>query len=160
MLHPEIYTCLMLLNTRDGVCRTKGLFVYEEVSDNKSHCEMDLIEEKYSGRTISPQQISQDPGRYILCFPFYDMKHLLDIAPESCSYIYSSSEAYSEDQEINHLKLFNWLRYFNTLTYGIQLNKEDGNPVVKTEPGYHASGHISPKELERFIQQNDRFQTL
>ena len=107
----DIYM-LNAIEYTDGVCRTKGLFVYEEVSDNKSHCEMDRIEEKYSGRTISPQQISQDPGRYILCFSFYDMKHLLDIAPESCSYIYSSSEAYSEDQEIDPFKTIQLAKIF------------------------------------------------
>jgi hypothetical protein len=33
---------------------------------------------------------------FILCFSFFDMKHLLDIKPEGGTYIYSACEAFNE----------------------------------------------------------------
>jgi len=41
------------------------------------------------------------------------MPNLLDITIEDGAYIYSTSEAFPEEQKIDTLRLFNWLNYFN-----------------------------------------------
>ncbi|WP_231844873.1 MBL fold metallo-hydrolase [Methanocella arvoryzae] len=142
---------LAALECADGRCRMSNLLVYDAISDSKSGCDQRLVEREYADRLLSPMEISRNPGNYILCFSFYDMKHLLDIKPNDGLYIYSSSEAFSEEQEIDHLKLFRWLRHFNIETRGIRLATENGRPEITTEPGYHASGHIAGDELEKFI---------
>jgi ribonuclease J len=45
---------------------------------------------------IDSETVAKNPGNYILCLSFFDMKNLLDIKPEGGTCIYSACEAFSK----------------------------------------------------------------
>ncbi|MEM2070868.1 MAG: MBL fold metallo-hydrolase RNA specificity domain-containing protein, partial [Archaeoglobaceae archaeon] len=104
---------------------------------------------------VDPLEINRDPGGYILCFSFYDMKHLLDIKPDGGVYIYSSSEAHSEEQEFDFLRLQNWLKIFDFEIFGFEIVSEGGKLKPEFVKGYHASGHASKEDLKWIIDEID-----
>ncbi len=138
----------------DGVCRMDGVGIYNELKDRRSKWETLVVRERWGEQYIDPNEIRKNPRNYILCFSFYDMKNLLDIKPEGGAYIYSASEAFSEEQEFDFLRLYNWLRTFNLRVYGFKM-EEGGRAVPKFEKGYHASGHISREDLRWMIERID-----
>jgi ribonuclease J len=79
------------------------------------------------------------------------LKHLLDIRPESGTYIYSSSEAYSEEQDFDFLRLNSWLRLFSFEIRGFRIDQNG----LHFERGHHASGHASSEDLRRAIETAD-----
>ena len=83
--------------------------------------------------------IRKDPHMYIMCFSFFDMKHLLDIRPEGGSYIYSSFGAFEEEQEFDFVRLNNWLTHFNIKPYGFRIDNSSGRPRPVFTSGFHAS---------------------
>ncbi len=105
-----------------------------------------------SDRYVDPRDIRKDPENYILAFSLYDFPNLLDIKPNGGIYIYSSTEALSEEQELDFITLNNWLKRFNFVPRGFHINKE-GKPEF--EKGYHASGHASPEDLKKVIGEID-----
>ncbi len=102
------------------------------------------LEERY----VDPEEIKKNPENYILSFSLYDMPNLLDIKPRGGRYIYSSTEALTEEQELDFFTLYNWLRRFDFEIRGFSI--VDGK--LRFERGYHASGHASPEEIERIIE--------
>jgi len=68
----------------------------------------------------------------------------LDIEPEGAVYIYSSSEAPGEEQEIDMHRLWEWLKHFGMEVHGFRID-EVRRPHF--EKGLHASGHASPEDL-------------
>jgi ribonuclease J len=94
---------------------------------------------------IDAKQIQRDPGAYIVCISYWDIVNLVDFEPDGGTYIYSASEAYDEDQRIDHQRLVNWLNHFRLKTIGGLPNAEKGP--------YHASGHIDGPALEELIEQ-------
>ena len=56
------------------------------------------VRDRYAGRFVTPAEVRRAPGDFILCFSFWDIKNLIDIRPRGGRYVYSSSEAYSEEQ--------------------------------------------------------------
>ncbi|WP_456471942.1 MBL fold metallo-hydrolase, partial [Methanocaldococcus sp.] len=106
----------------------------------------------YESQVITPFEIRNNQENYILCFSFYDMPHLLDVNPNGGVYIYSSSEAFGEEQEFSFLRLWNWLKHFNFEIHGFKVNK-NGKPIF--EKGLHTSGHISKEEMRKVIEKID-----
>ena len=102
----------------------------------------DKLLEQHAAKFISASEIKARPGDFILCFSFWDINDLIDIAPQGGSYIYSSAEAHNEEQELDMWRLRNWLRHFD-MTFV-------GDP--ESEEGFHASGHASGPELLELIQ--------
>lgn len=98
-------------------------------------------------RTIDPAQVHADPGRFILCFSFWDMPELVDINPQGGLYIYSSSEAFNEEMEIDVMRLRAWLDHFGIRAVGLGYRKDGRWVVPDGEGGYHASGHASGPDL-------------
>ena len=139
----------------DGVSRMDGVGIYGELKDRREKWETQVVMDRWGESYTDPVEIRQDPDGYILCFSFYDMKHLLDIKPEGGSYIYSSSEAHSEEQEFDFLRLYNWLETFNFRVYGFEMVFEGERPEPRFVKGYHASGHASKDDLRRIIEQID-----
>lgn len=139
----------------DGVDRMEGLRIYRELKDRREKWETNVVMERWGELYVDPTEINRNPEGYILCFSFYDMKHLLDIKPEGGAYVYSSSEAFSEEQEFDFLRLYNWLRTFNFRVYGFEMAEEGGRLKPEFVKGYHASGHASKGDLRWIIESID-----
>ncbi|BAI61658.1 conserved hypothetical protein [Methanocella paludicola SANAE] len=135
-----------------GTCSTDGLLVYDELKDKKAcKYETETLAQDCPVEYVRNHEIKDNPDGYILCMSFYDIKQLLDIEPRGGAYIYSSSEAYSEEQEIDFEKLKNWLELFSIEPHGFTF--DNGKP--KFIKGFHASGHATGEELERVIDAVD-----
>ncbi|MGH7545898.1 MAG: MBL fold metallo-hydrolase [Gemmatimonadota bacterium] len=103
------------------------------------------IREKFASSLVTADDIRKDPGAYILCLSFWDISNLIDLQLERGTYIYSSSEAYDEEQAVDHNRLANWLEHFGFDVVG-------GLPGVEKEDHLHASGHIDGPSLEALIE--------
>ncbi|ENN96675.1 beta-lactamase domain-containing protein [Methanocaldococcus villosus KIN24-T80] len=125
--------------------------IYENLKATQYKWEEEILD-IYCNYIISPFEIRKNCENYILCFSFYDMPHLLDVNPDGGIYIYSSSEAFGEEQEFSFLRLWNWLKHFNFEIYGFKVD-ENGKPIF--EKGFHTSGHISKEGLRRVIEKID-----
>jgi len=147
---------LHAIECADGACRLGDARIYYEIKDrSRAKWETEIVMKKWGEKFVDPAEISRNPENYILCFSFYDMKHLLDIKPESGAYIYSSSEAFSEEQEFDFLRLHHWLNEFNLKVYGFKMVLREGKLAPEFIKGYHASGHASKEDLRWIIEQID-----
>lgn len=100
-----------------------------------------------AGRLVTPQDVAQDPGAYLLCFSLWDVNDLLDIpqeAREGGYYLYSNSRAYDEEQMVDLQRLRNWITHL-----GLTLI---GDPDGPSEHLLHVSGHAYPDDLVAFVQ--------
>ncbi len=146
---------LHAMECADGTCRMDDVRIYLELKQRTEKWEELVVRERWDENYVDPTEISKDQENYILCFSFYDMKHLLDIKPSGGAYIYSSSEAFSEEQEFDFLRLFNWLKEFNLKVYGFKMVLKGGKLIPEFIKGYHASGHVSKEDLRWIIEQVD-----
>lgn len=103
----------------------------------------DGIFDLFGGRLVKAASIRQNPGGYILCLSFWDITNLIDLEPEGGTYIYSSSEAYDEEQQFDHQRLTNWLKHFGMKSVGGLPGSEKGS--------FHASGHMDGPGMEWLI---------
>jgi len=143
---------LYTLQLVDGVNRLKNLKIYGNFKANRDKWESIVVWGNYGEQYVSPFEIRENQENYILCFSFYDMPHLLDIMPDGGTYIYSSSEAFGEEQVFSFLRLWNWLQHFGFEVYGFKVDRY-GRPIF--EKGFHSSGHISREELRKVIEEID-----
>ena len=120
-----------------------GFVLYQKARARVSGWEKKLLE-RHSARLVHADDIRRNPGDYILCFSFWDINELASIAPVPAVYIYSSSEAYDEEMEMDRKRLRNWLEHFEVDIHGLD-ETQDG-PL-------HASGHASGGELVELIRQ-------
>jgi ribonuclease J len=142
---------LHAMECADGVCRYLPVGIYRELTDqSRRKWESEVVETVAGEQYVSHLDIRNNPDGYILCFSFFDMKHLLDIKPDRGTYIYSSCEAFTEEMEIDFVRLGNWLERFGMQSSGFCIG-ENGKPEF--DPGYHASGHASRKDLAWVIDQ-------
>jgi ribonuclease J len=145
------------LSCVDGTCRMdQNLLVYKELKSRvRDKWETEVVLEKWGAKYISPETVQKNPDKMILCFSLFDLKHLLDIKPESGGYVYSSSEAYTEEQEIDFIRLNEWLNFFEIEPYGFKMQEKDGELRPFFEKEYHASGHLSTNDLHETITEID-----
>ena len=99
--------------------------------------------ERYGSRVVGAKEVRAEPESFILCFSFWDVNDLIDIEPKGGTYIYSSSEAYSEEQRLDLERLRNWLKHLGMTLIG---DPEGGNE------GLHSSGHASGPDLLEIIR--------
>ncbi|PLV59364.1 ribonuclease J [Thermotoga sp. KOL6] len=100
---------------------------------------------------IHPEEINFSPRDYAIVAGYWDFPHILDLDERILNgavYIHSTSEAYTEEQEIDARRFLNWIEYFNIKPRGIEKRNEK---VVFTKE-FHASGHVSPKSLKTLIE--------
>jgi len=96
-----------------------------------------IIEENYGNNIIDAGYVNKIQKEIVMVASLYDMNEMIEIKPMPGSvYILSSSEPFDEEMEISYDKLLNWLAH-----YGIPLYQA------------HASGHATPHELKRAIQE-------
>lgn len=113
------------------------------------------ILEKFEDQTVDPQEIAENPTSFILCFSFWDINNLLDINPRGGKYIYSTSEAFSEEQKLDVERLWQWLQFFDLETVGFSVEIKNGETQLNFKEGYHCSGHATPEELLEMIEKID-----
>jgi ribonuclease J len=136
-----------------GSCSTEGLRIYDEITDrSKRKWETEVVLDKYGDRYVDHATIRRSPERYILCFSFFDMKHLLDIKPQGGTYIYSSCEAFNEEMEIDFRRLWQWLQRFGIVSCGFSVDEKG---ELSFDGRYHASGHASGEDIAWAIEQID-----
>jgi len=149
---------LHAMGCAQGDCQMEkeDIAIYKELKDRKKiKWETETVMDKWDDRYISHTKISNDPGEYVLCFSFFDLKHLLDIKPNGGAYIYSSSESFSEEQDIDFVRLWKWLKSFNMKSYGFTMVGDGTKAKPDFPSGYHASGHASEREIEEVIDKVD-----
>ena len=132
---PRTDAALLLYNERKARDDTAHRTVYAE----------------YEKKLIGSDEISKRQGDFIVCFSFWDLNELIDIRPkQGCVYIYSSSEAYGEEQRADIRRLRNWLQHFDITPLGVP-DPDTGVPLPG-ETGLHASGHATARDLLEMIQ--------
>jgi ribonuclease J len=148
---------LYALYTVDGVKRWEGVRVYDEIVDHrKRKWEAELVVPLAGDMYTKHDAIRRDPGRYILCFSFFDMNHLLDIKPGGGSYLYSSCEPFNEEMEIDFRRLWQWLDFFGIEPCGFSIRTNEAGEVVPVmDKHYHASGHASGADVAWVIDEID-----
>lgn len=123
------------------------LRIYRDVKAKLQTWESSLLE-RYRPCCVDAAEVQRHQSEYILCLSFWDVNELVDVEPQPGSvYIYSSSEAYSEEQKIDRVRLLNWIDRFQMDLVGIDRSQED----LPNADGYHASGHITGPELLSLI---------
>jgi ribonuclease J len=100
--------------------------------------------DRFAANLIEASAIRRAPGDYLLCLSFSDITNLIDLEPSGGTYIYSSSEAYNEEQASDLKRLRNWIDRFGLKPVG-------GLPGSERGP-YHASGHIDGPGMEWLIE--------
>ena len=110
------------------------------------------IRQKYSSKLITPKDIATCPHDFILCFSFWDVNELIDIAPKGGLYLYSSSEVFNEEGALDMQRLHNWIQHFGLTPLGLPQLKDGKWQISDTEQGFHASGHASGPELLEIIR--------
>lgn len=102
--------------------------------------------ERFDHKIVDWQEVARSPGSYIICLSFYDFPRLLDINPQGGSYIYSTAEPYTEEQEIDVARMRAWIGRFNLRFVG------DPDSESDEDKGFHASGHASEDEVLEFVR--------
>jgi ribonuclease J len=151
----DIYM-LQALSCTDNACRMDSLRIYSEMGNKSRKWEREVVQSLYGDRYVDHASIRENPDNFILCFSFFDMKHLLDIEPNGGTYIYSACEAFSEEMEIDFVRLWHWLDRFNINPVGFSVEKIDGGEYKPCfDKQFHASGHASREDITWVIDQVD-----
>jgi ribonuclease J len=95
------------------------------------------ILERYQDKVVDAEQVSKRQQNIILTMSLYDLEQLVEIQPKpgSC-YVFSSSEPFNEEMEIDFERLVNWLRHYGLPQYHV-----------------HVSGHITPLRLKACLKE-------
>ena len=131
---------------------TPELLVYRDLKAAPQFWEQTL-RQSYSSRLVTGPDIKASGGDFIVCFSFWDVKNLIDMEPRGGKYIYSSSESYSEEQDIDFRRLHNWLRHFGMDGKGLPYRDDATRERGLEHPGLHASGHATAGDLLELIQE-------
>lgn len=151
----DIYMLYGIECAGGGTCPIKNISIYDELRVNRGKWETNIIKKNWGNNYVDYTTISKNPEKYLLCFSFFDLKHLLDIKPDGGTYIYSSSEAFSEEQEFDFRRLWKWLDFFKFTICGFEMIPNHGELQPHFIRGYHASGHASKSEIEQVIDTID-----
>lgn len=130
-----------------------NLFVYGKTKGRIEAWER-VMRDLYGDKFVFATDVKTSLPDYIMAFSFWDIGELLSIEPRGGIYIYSTCEAFSEEMEIDVWRLGNWLARFNIEPVGLRFKKPGSTPgecEVEYVTGYHASGHISSRELVDFV---------
>ncbi|MEM1798410.1 MAG: MBL fold metallo-hydrolase [Candidatus Jordarchaeales archaeon] len=125
MLHRD--TRLKIPSLKD-----ENLMVFKKRKKQYTRWEEEVMGE---GVVVEAADVSRMQREAILVASLYDFEELIDVKPipGSC-YIYSSSEPFSEEMEIDMAKMKNWLDHYGLPQYSV-----------------HVSGHVMPIELKKVV---------
>jgi ribonuclease J len=153
VIPPKQMYLLKALEQVNNTDRTSDLLVFKEYKASENYWEKNFLKGKVN--YIDPTTIAANVENYILCFSFYEIKHILDIKPNEGTYIYSSSEAFEEESEFDFIRLYNWLKHFDFEVHGFEVVEKNGLLKPEFIKGFHASGHASKSDLTRAIETID-----
>ena len=142
---------LYALSLVDNIDRMKNVRIYKEPRAQRDRWEKDVVMERWGDKYVNSKEIASNPESYILCFSFYDIKNLLDIGIREGTYIYSSSEAFGEEQIFDFIRLKNWLKYLGFKTLGFDIDYSKAHPIPIFTGEFHSSGHLSEKEIIKVV---------
>jgi ribonuclease J len=112
---------------------------YEE-ADYKRKWMKELLIKIPQNKLLKAEDIRANEGDFVITLRFFDLQELIDLKPsKGSSYIHSSSEAHSEEQEIDEWRMDNWLQKFN----------------LYPRFHVHASGHAKKDDLFKIVDEID-----
>jgi len=152
VITPKDAYLLRAMHTVDATVPLPGndilIFDSPKASDNAAE---DEVFTEFAEDVVKASAIRENPGDYLVAFSFLDIKHLVDIRPDGGHYIYSSSEAFTEEQEIDFRRLQAWLDKFGLKSHGFWF-EGDQLKFSKGKEGLHASGHAPAADLDRIVR--------
>ena len=117
------------------------------------------VRDRYAASIVTPLDVRQAPGDFLLAFSLTDMADLLDIeyllkGKPGGAYLFSNSQAYDDEQMVDLVRLWNWTAHLGLTLEGLEPHRDERGVVVKVTPveGYHASGHAAAAELAEFVR--------
>ena len=131
------------------IAEEDGLVIYQDTTASKSPAVwMRNIYQECDSKVVLAGDVHAAQEEFILCFSFFDLNELPSIAPGPGSlYVYSSSEPYDEEQEIDFRRLHDWLEHFGFRGFGLPVEKKQKWEIPDGEKGLHASGHACRSDL-------------
>ncbi|MEM2446348.1 MAG: MBL fold metallo-hydrolase [Candidatus Bathyarchaeia archaeon] len=114
----------------------EGMMIFRKSKERMYAWERQILE-RYPEKVVDVEQVSKRQQNMILTMSLYDLEQLVEIQPQpgSC-YIFSSSEPFNEEMEIDFERLVNWLRHYGLPQYHV-----------------HVSGHITPLRLKACLKE-------
>lgn len=163
VLTPKDAYLLTLLHSVDPAVETDltpgGMRILEEPSAGREPPWLELVRSRYGDAHLSPVEIERTPGRFLLCFSFFDCNDLIDLraATPGGLWLYSSSEAHGEEQEFDFHRLRAWIEWAGMSTVGFRFVSGPGGSERLTfdhpdDVGHHASGHATQEELVELVR--------
>ncbi len=142
-----------------------GMRILEEPSAGREGRWLELVRSRYGDAHLSPVDVEANPGRWILCFSFFDCNDLVDLrgATPGGLWLYSSSEAHGEEQEFDFRRLKAWIDWAGMRPIGFRHVPVPGGGERLTfdhpeDVGHHASGHATQEELVELVRRaNPRY---
>ena len=121
----------------------ENIFIYLKKKKSGTYIDKDYSErwikkimQMRGVKTVKASDIRKQENAFVMVMRYWDLQELIDLRPSSESkYIHSSSEAHTEEQEIDEWRMDNWLKLFNLY------------PRVHI----HASGHARKEDLFKIV---------
>jgi ribonuclease J len=164
VLTPKDAFLLQMLHSVDPTIEADlgpgGMRILEEPSVGAPRAWQSLVVDRYGDAYLNPRDIARGPGRYILCFSFFDCNDLVDLKKEHATdgglWLYSSSEAHGEEQEFDFQRLQRWIRWAGMRQVGFRYETDAAGRErlrfdLPDDVGHHASGHATESELLELI---------
>ena len=93
------------------------------------------------------EDIAARPADYLLCFSLYDLPRLLDIEPSEGTYLFSTTEPFNVELELDMDRLRSWITRLNLRLIG--------DPDLSDDPmhrGFHTGGHAPKEDVFKLIE--------
>ncbi|HEV2230679.1 MAG TPA: MBL fold metallo-hydrolase [Thermoplasmata archaeon] len=141
--------------------RPGAMRILEEPSVGSERPWLSLVFRRFASAFLNPRDIARAPGRFLLCFSFFDANDLVDLKREGATegglWLYSSSEAHGEEQEFDFERLQRWIDWAGMHQVGFRyLVGSAGERTLSfdhpEDVGHHASGHATQEELVEFVR--------
>lgn len=114
----------------------EGILIFRKPKERVYAWEKQIMEQ-YPEKIVDAEQVSKRQQGIILTMSLYDLEQLVEIQPNAGScYVFSSSEPFNEEMEIDFERLINWLRHYGLPQYHV-----------------HVSGHITPLRLKAALKE-------
>lgn len=142
-----------------------GMRIYEKATGGSEFAWLHAVRAEFADAFVSPAEIEATPGRWIVCFSYFDCADLVDLrrATKGGLWLYSSSESHGEEQEFDFVRLAHWIDWAGMRLVGFRLEPDASGALRPAfdhpeDAGHHASGHATEAELLEFVRRaNPKF---